>query len=152
MNKKMRKLHSDDEQAIKELTDALTEFMEGKPAPESNEEFMEQHQKFIKWYNNVRKQSDTGKTPKEMGRRMLKPRHDVYRDDDESRLHVPASRTCPECSQFGLEVMENPNKYECQICGSVWQRLRPINDGTGRMMKMPAKLKQLLKESEEAAK
>ena len=39
------------------------------------------------------------------------------------------------------------NKYECKICGSIWKRLEPINDGHGNMVNMPAKLKKLLEES-----
>ena len=56
----------------------------------------------------------------------------------------PSARTCPECEEFGLKVTEDVNKYECQICGSIWERLKPINDGTGRMIGMPSKLKKLL--------
>ena len=59
-------------------------------------------------------------------------------------MEVPAIRYCPECEEFGLEVSEDVNVYECKICGSVWQRLRPINDGKGNMLDMPKKLKKLL--------
>lgn len=62
------------------------------------------------------------------------------------KIQVPASRTCPECEEFGLEVTEDPNIYECQVCGSIWQRLKPINDGTGKMISMPKKLKEFLKD------
>ena len=60
------------------------------------------------------------------------------------KIQTPATRTCPECDQFGLEVTDDPNTYECQVCGSIWARLRPLNDGTGRMILMPPKLKKLL--------
>ena len=60
-------------------------------------------------------------------------------------LHVAPSRTCPECEEFGLEVSEDENRFECQVCGSVWQRLLPIKKN-GKMIRMPQKLKEFLKE------
>ncbi len=58
------------------------------------------------------------------------------------KLSTPATRFCPECNEFGLEITENLNIYECKICGSVWRRLRPINVN-GKMVDMPDKLKKL---------
>ena len=60
------------------------------------------------------------------------------------KLHVPATRTCPECETFGLEVSEDENMFECQTCGSIWQRLAPIKKN-GKMTKLPKKLKKLCK-------
>lgn len=60
------------------------------------------------------------------------------------KLHVPVSRTCPECEEFGLEVSEDENIFECQICGSIWQRLIPVKQN-GKMTKIPRKLKEFLK-------
>ena len=60
------------------------------------------------------------------------------------KISAPATRYCPECDDFGLEVTENLNVYECQICGSIWQRLKPLNDGD-KMINLPKKLKKLLK-------
>lgn len=62
-------------------------------------------------------------------------------------MSIFTTRYCPECGGFGLEVSgEDVNTYECEICGSVWKRLKPTNDGTGKMINMPEKLKKLLKE------
>ena len=61
------------------------------------------------------------------------------------KITVPATRTCPECENFGLEISENNNIYKCQICCSIWQRLKPIMDNTGKMVNLPNKLKKLLK-------
>lgn len=63
-------------------------------------------------------------------------------------IEAPATRYCPECDNFGLEVTEDANIYECKICGSIWKRLRPVNDGNGNMINMPEKLKKLLEESD----
>lgn len=60
------------------------------------------------------------------------------------KISVPATRTCPECEQYGLEITKNENVFECQICGSIWQRLRPIKKD-GKMIKMPNKLKEFIK-------
>ena len=62
------------------------------------------------------------------------------------KLHFLPTRTCPECEQFGLDITKDVNTYECVVCGSLWKRLRPINDGTGKMINMPKKMKKLLKE------
>ncbi len=66
-------------------------------------------------------------------------------DYDEEEIN-PLARYCPECDDWGLIVTEDPNVYECEICGSIWERLKPLNDGTGGMINMPEKLKKLLKE------
>lgn len=59
------------------------------------------------------------------------------------KLHVPATRTCPECEELGLEVNgDDENIFECQICGSIWQRLIPLKKD-GKMTKIPNKLKKL---------
>ncbi|MEK6883874.1 MAG: hypothetical protein AABY22_29865 [Nanoarchaeota archaeon] len=62
------------------------------------------------------------------------------------KLSVPATRYCPECDRFGLEITEDLDKYECKICGSIWRRIKPINLD-GKMVDMPDKLKKLLKEN-----
>ena len=42
------------------------EFFKDKPEPKNDEEDRMQQEEFYHWYNYVRKQSDTGKTPAEM--------------------------------------------------------------------------------------
>ena len=51
---------------IKEFEMAWEEFFKDKPKPKSDEEDRKQQEEFYHWYNYVRKQSDTGKTPAEM--------------------------------------------------------------------------------------
>ncbi|MBI4895644.1 MAG: hypothetical protein HY831_04080 [Candidatus Aenigmarchaeota archaeon] len=60
------------------------------------------------------------------------------------KITFESTRTCPECEQFGLEVSGDENIFNCQICDSTWQRLRPINKN-GKMINIPKKLRQLLK-------
>lgn len=45
---------------------AWQEFFKDKPKPKNDEEERKQHEEFGHWYNHIRKQSDTGKTPAEM--------------------------------------------------------------------------------------
>src|SRR3989344_4162310 len=53
-------------QAQKEFDMAWKEFFRDKNKPENDDEEKEQMKEFINWYNNVRKQSDTEKTPAQM--------------------------------------------------------------------------------------
>ena len=59
------------ERSVKEFDLAWKEFCRGKPEPKTDEEDVKQEMEFADWYNNIRKQSDTGKTPAEMGERMI---------------------------------------------------------------------------------
>ncbi|MEK6893057.1 MAG: hypothetical protein AABX07_02545 [Nanoarchaeota archaeon] len=52
--------------SIKEFDMAWNEFFKDKPEPKNDEEDRKQQEAFYHWYNYVRKQSDTGKTPSEM--------------------------------------------------------------------------------------
>lgn len=51
---------------FKEFELAWKEFFKNKPKPKTDEEDRKQQEEFIHWYNYIRKQSDTGKTPAEM--------------------------------------------------------------------------------------
>ena len=53
-------------QAMSEFENAFQEFFNKKPNPKNNEEEKKQSEEFAYWYNNIRKQSDTEKTPAEM--------------------------------------------------------------------------------------
>jgi len=65
------KLVNDEKIAMIEFDKAWREFFKNKPRPRSDKEDRNQQEEFHNWYNNVRKQSDTGKTPKEMGKRIM---------------------------------------------------------------------------------
>src|SRR3989338_11392204 len=52
--------------AIEEFDSAWQEFFEDKSEPKDDEEDKKEQEEFYHWYNFVRKQSDTGKTPAEM--------------------------------------------------------------------------------------
>jgi len=52
--------------AIRESRMAQEEFFKNRPKPKTEKEFTKQLEEFVYWYNNVRKQSDTGKTPAKM--------------------------------------------------------------------------------------
>ena len=142
---------------MKEFEMAWQEFFKDKPEPENDEEERKEQEEFHHWYNHVRKQSDTEKTPAEMykeiyGKGPSKNPVEISRmmnfewdeDYDENGMN-PFVRYCPECDDLGLEVTEDVNVYECNICGSIWKRLKPLNDGVGNMINMPKKLKKLIK-------
>ena len=142
---------------VREFNMAWEEYFKDKPKPKNDDEEKKQLEKFHHWYNYVRKQSDTGKTPAEMykeiyGKDPPKSPTEVSRimnfewdeDYDEEKIN-PFVRYCPECDGWGLKVSEDVNVYECNICGSVWRRLKPLNDGIGNMINMPKKLKKLIR-------
>ena len=52
--------------AIREYRMAFEEYFKDKPKPKTDREIEKQMEEFVYWYNNVRKQSDTKKTPNEM--------------------------------------------------------------------------------------
>lgn len=68
--------------AMSEFDKAWVEFFKDKPRPRSDKEDKTQQEEFHNWYNNVRKQSDTGKTPKEMGKRIMEFSWDDSEDYD----------------------------------------------------------------------
>ncbi len=51
---------------MQEFEAAWQEFFKNKPKPKNDEEDRKQQEEFHHWYNYIRKQSDTGKTPAEM--------------------------------------------------------------------------------------
>lgn len=165
------KLKKEAERAFQESDLAWEEFFKDKPKPKSEEEDRKQQEEYYYWYNFVRKQSDTGKTPAEMykevyGEEPSKENIDLTKvsrimnfgwdedyneeefDEEDEDFHDdnfnPLSRTCPECNIGELEVTGDLNIYECGTCGSIWKRLKPLNDGTGNMINLPEKLKRLL--------
>ncbi|MBU0979703.1 MAG: hypothetical protein KJ709_02770 [Nanoarchaeota archaeon] len=56
----------EESQAVKEYRQAFDEFFKDKPKAKDEEESKKMLEEFFHWYNKVRKQSDTGKTPAEM--------------------------------------------------------------------------------------
>ncbi len=52
--------------AIRKYRMAFDEYFKSKPKPKNDKESKKQLEEFMHWYNNVRNQSDTGKTPNEM--------------------------------------------------------------------------------------
>ena len=62
-NSKIIKAHS---KSMNEFELAWKEFFNKKSRPKNDMEEKKEMEEFTYWYNNVRKQSDTGKTPNEM--------------------------------------------------------------------------------------
>jgi len=64
--------------------------------------------------------------------------------DESGNIFYP-TRTCPECETYNLEISaEDENVFECNYCGSIWQRLRPIKKN-GEITNIPKKLRKMLK-------
>ncbi|MBI2629852.1 hypothetical protein HYW76_02010 [Candidatus Pacearchaeota archaeon] len=66
---------------MKEFDLAWEEFFKDKPEPKNDEEEKKEQEEFHYWYNHVRKQSDTGKTPAEMYK-------EVYGKEPERNLEI----------------------------------------------------------------
>lgn len=56
----------DESPAIREYGMGFGEYFKNKPKPKNDKEMKKQMDEFMYWYNHVRKQSDTKKTPDEM--------------------------------------------------------------------------------------
>ncbi|MFO8110701.1 MAG: tetratricopeptide repeat protein [Thermoplasmata archaeon] len=70
---------------INEFEEAHREFFKDRDKPTTEEEELKQQQEFVRWYNEERKQSDTGLTPVEMGDRLFEfsiddPEEDTLRE------------------------------------------------------------------------
>ena len=70
----------------------------------------------------------------------------TLKNSDFKNVPFGPTRTCPECEEPELEITEDLNIFECNFCGSKWQRLEPLKSEDGEMTNMPEKLMQLLKE------
>lgn len=72
--------------AVREYKQAFDEFFRDKPDPKSEEESRKMLEEFFHWYNDVRKQSDTGKTPSEMYKEIYgeEPSEPVELTDEEA--------------------------------------------------------------------
>jgi len=81
MVKKNKKLEEEMSRGFSEYELAWDEFFKNKPKPKNDDEEQKQMIEFGFWYNNVRKQSDTGKTPAEMGERALEYSEDNAEED-----------------------------------------------------------------------
>lgn len=57
--------------SMKEFELAWQEYFKDKPNPKNDDEERKEQEEFHYWYNNIRKQSDTGKTPVEMEKRIM---------------------------------------------------------------------------------
>lgn len=66
MRKIMNNIKKDINKAKSEFSMAFEEYFKDKKKPKTDEEEKKQMEDFMNWYNNERKQSDTGKTPSEM--------------------------------------------------------------------------------------
>lgn len=64
---------------------------------------------------------------------------------DFKEIYLGPTRTCPECEEPELEITKEPNIFECTFCGAKWHRLQPTMTSSGKMTRLPEKLKQLLK-------
>ena len=71
----------EESRAVKEYRQAFDEFFKDKPEPKDEEQNKKMLEEFFHWYNNIRKQSDTGKTPAEMYKK-------IYGEDASDPVNV----------------------------------------------------------------
>jgi len=117
--------------AGKEFDLAWQEFFKDKPRPKNDEEERKEQEEFHNWYNHLRKQSDTGKTPAEMyaetyGRKPSKNPIEISRmmnfewdeDYDEELIGLIEE----------LKEYDNEQGYKLE-CGEVREKLEPVIKG-----------------------
>lgn len=85
---KNEKLSAEDRITMHEFDTAWGEFFKDKPKPRNVNEDKKQQEEFHNWYNNVRKQSDTGKSPFEMGSRIMNFSWDDSEDDEKDFIQL----------------------------------------------------------------
>jgi len=86
--------------AIKEFDLAWEEYFRNKPEPKNEKEERKEMEEFYHWYNYVRKQSDTGKTPVEMYK-------ETYGEE-------PPKEVTKESRMFNLG-WDEPDEYEKEL-------------------------------------
>jgi hypothetical protein len=86
---------NEESQAVKEYRQAFDEFFKDKPKPKDEEENKKMLEEFFHWYNDARKQSDTGKTPAEM-----------YKDIYGNKPPEPVNMTDDDLNQEEMEDMK----------------------------------------------
>jgi len=72
MNKEEQKANIKKFPAMSEFSKAFEEYFKGNKKPKNDKEEKKQMEEFTNWYNNERKQDDTGKTPAEMYREVYR--------------------------------------------------------------------------------
>ena len=92
---------------------AWGEFFENKPEPKDDEEERKQLGEFYHWYNHIRKQSDTGKTPAEMYK-------EIYGKEPPanfpSSIDLAESRVLnPEPDEFFSEELDEDDEEDDEI-------------------------------------
>jgi len=104
---KSNKMNEEDKTFFQEFEDAWREFFKDKPEPRTDEEDRKQQEEFHYWYNNVRKHKDTGKTPVEMGKRIMN-----FSWDDEEE-YVPIKQLLiPETEEIkDIKSITNAEEY-----------------------------------------
>jgi hypothetical protein len=84
----MNNLKKESSIAMKEFDFAWNEYFKDKPRPKDDEEDKKQQEEFHHWYNYIRKQRDTGKTPAEMYKEIYgeEPPKDSFDNSKPSRV------------------------------------------------------------------
>ena len=122
--------------SMKEFELAWKEFFKDKSKPQTDEEDRKQQEEFHHWYNNVRKQGDTGKTPVEMGQRIMNFEWDEdYSEDIDfeeedileaklckvtliEKISILAGISFPDEDEKAFEKFQEENKKEIEIMQS----------------------------------
>jgi hypothetical protein len=122
--------------AMKEFDLAWNEYFKNKPKPKNDEEEKREQEEFHYWYNHVRKQSDTGKTPAEMYKeiygkeppknpkevsRMMNFEWDEYYDESDLDDRDKLDRAQEEAVIIATEVFEDS-----------WKQMKQEVDGISK--------------------
>ncbi len=108
--------------AVNEFRSAWDEFFKGKKRPKSDAEDKKQQEEFMQWYNHVRKQSDTGKTPAVMYREIYrKEPPQVVMEDSRMMNHDWDEEYSENDDGVSEEEMEELRK---DFGGLFWPKIR----------------------------
>lgn len=110
---------SEAKRSFDEFELAWSEFYRRRPRPKNDDEEKQEGIEFAFWYNNVRKQTDTGKTPAEMGQRILeygetseKAEQDYYTQQEPAEIlelsdNREYEKALKRCDRLLMEMPEN---------------------------------------------
>ena len=138
MNEK--ELKEESFKGMKEFELAWQEFFKDKPEPRTEEEDRKQQEEFHYWYNYVRKQSDTGKTPAEMYKEIYgrePPKNFPINSEEPSRMmNFDWDEDYDESDFDGDDELDNAQEEAVVIATKIfensWKRMKQEVEGVSK--------------------
>ena len=105
--------------AMREFEIAWQEFFKNKSKPKNDEEERKEQEEFYHWYNHVRKQSDTGKTPAEMYKEIYGKEPPKNPNEVSRMMNFEWDEDYDE--DFGNENFEEAHKQAVEIAHEIFE-------------------------------